>query len=286
MAIYAIGDVQGCHDELCELLDKIAPDPQKDELWFVGDLVNRGPKSLEVLRLVSSLGESAITVLGNHDLHLLALAFGNGARKNNRTLTAILDAPDAAELIEWLRRRPLAHYRPELRTLLVHAGLPPQWHPLQTIRLAREVEEVLRGPGADDFLKDLYGDLPDQWDPALGGHGRLRFIINALTRVRYCHRDGRLELRQKGPPGTQPEHLLPWFEVQPRASDTVRVVFGHWSSLGLMQRNGLLSVDTGCIWGGKLTAVRLDGPAHALAVACHSGLTLDPDDEPRLAGRP
>ncbi|MCC5794113.1 MAG: symmetrical bis(5'-nucleosyl)-tetraphosphatase [Chromatiales bacterium] len=280
MAIWAIGDVQGCDEQLGKLLDRLNPTPGRDEIWFVGDLVNRGPDSLGVLRRVRQLGDMAVCVLGNHDLHLLALAFGNGSRARNRHLTQVLDAPDADVLIEWLRHRPLAHYRPDLGTLLVHAGLPPQWHPLQTIRLAREAEDVLRGPGCGAFLQQLYGDLPDLWDPTLAGHDRLRFIVNALTRIRYCHPDGRLELRRKGRPGSQPDHLVPWFEAPGRASSNVRIVFGHWSSLGLMQAARLLALDTGCIWGGELTAARLDGPARICAVDCRPGSPLADHDDP------
>lgn len=278
MAIYAIGDVQGCNEELGRLLNLLDPDPERDEIWFVGDLVNRGPDSLGVLRRVRALGEMAVTVLGNHDLHLLALAWGNEKRSRNETLTAVLNAPDADELVHWLRHRPLAHYRPELNTLMVHAGVAPQWHPLQVVRLAREVEQALRGPDCPEFLHALYGDKPDHWDAKLAGLPRLRFIVNALTRSRYCHPDGRLDLRQKGPPGSQPAPLLPWFDVPERATESVRIVFGHWSSLGLMQRRRLLALDTGCIWGGRLTAVRLDGPARVVAVDAHSGRRLDEDD--------
>ncbi len=270
MAVYAIGDVQGCHAELARLLDILKVDPAIDELWFVGDLVNRGPRSLDVLRLVKSLGRAAIVVLGNHDLHLLAYAVAGLARIPDDDLRQVLDAPDCAELVEWLRARPLAHYRPDLNTLMVHAGVPPAWDPLQTVKLAREVERVLRGADCAWFLREMYGNEPDRWSPTLVGVERLRFITNALTRIRFCHPDGRLDFDAKGPPGSQPAGLVPWFDLPGRATRLVRVVFGHWSSLGLVQQSHLLGLDTGCVWGRTLTAVRLDGPARVFSVACQA----------------
>jgi bis(5'-nucleosyl)-tetraphosphatase (symmetrical) len=260
VSIYAIGDVQGCYDELSRLLDRLKLDPAVDEVWFVGDLVNRGPKSLEVLRLVKQLGRSAMVTLGNHDLHLLALALTDRAPVKDDDLRDVLDAPDAAELIDWLRRHPLAHYRPEMNTLVVHAGVPPQWDPLQTIKLAREVEKILRSEAGPGFLEAMYGKEPGCWSNSLEGYDRLRYITNALTRIRLCGRDGRLELSQKGPPPEKPGDSLPWFDIDGRATANVRVVFGHWSALGLLQRQNLLGLDTGCVWGGTLTAARLDGP--------------------------
>ncbi|MDJ0926813.1 MAG: symmetrical bis(5'-nucleosyl)-tetraphosphatase [Gammaproteobacteria bacterium] len=266
MAIYAIGDVQGCYNELEALLDKIQPDSERDELWFVGDLVNRGPHSLEVLRLVRDLGRQAVVTLGNHDLHLLALALAEKIKVRDHDLDAVLAAPDRDELIDWLRRRPLAHYRPELNTLMVHAGVAPQWNPLQTVKLAREVSKVLKGETAPAFLKAMYGKKPDYWSPELSGKDRLRFITNALTRIRMCHKDGRLDFDAKGPPADAPKKLRPWFEMPDRATSSVRVVFGHWSALGLLQQDNLLGLDTGCIWGRKLTAARIDGPVKIVAV--------------------
>ncbi|MEO7385945.1 MAG: symmetrical bis(5'-nucleosyl)-tetraphosphatase [Gammaproteobacteria bacterium] len=271
MAIYAIGDVQGCCDELERLIARLRIEPDRDELWFVGDLVNRGPRSLDTLRLVRSLGSNATVVLGNHDIHLIALAFGNRSRANSGELADVLAAPDATELVDWLRHRPLACYRPELNTLMVHAGVPPQWDPLLTVKLAREVEQALRGPHCAEYIRDLYGEQPDHWSPALAGQDRLRFITNCLTRIRYCSEVGVLDLHENGPPGTQPLHLRPWFELPGRQTATVRVVFGHWASLGLVQRDNLLGIDTGCVWGRKLTAVRLDGPAKTFSVPCTSG---------------
>ncbi len=260
MAIYAIGDVQGCYEQLAHLLDLIQIDPAEDDVWFTGDLVNRGPRSLDVLRLVKSLGDIATVVLGNHDLHLLALANGNNVPTEEPSLQAIVDAPDGDTLIEWLRQRPLVHYRPNLNTLMVHAGVIPEWNPLQIVKLAREVEAVLRGPSSGEFLTAMYGDTPARWASHLQGFDRLRFITNCLTRIRYCHANGAIDLNEKGPPGSQPDGLLPWFEMPDRASECVRIVFGHWSALGLYQRNNLLGLDTGCVWNGTLTAARLDGP--------------------------
>lgn len=271
MAIHAIGDVQGCHDELARLLDALHVDPAADELWFVGDLVNRGPHSPEVLRLVKSLGRAAVVVLGNHDLHLLAFALAGHSRVKDRHLRAVLDAPDAGELLDWLRTRPMAHYRPDLNTLMVHAGVAPAWDPLQTVKLAREVEQALRGEDCAAFLASMYGDEPARWSAGLTGTPRLRFIVNCLTRIRYCSPDGALEFASNGPPGTQAAGLVPWFEVPGRAAAAVRIVFGHWSSLGFLQRANLLGIDTGCVWGRSLTAVRLDGPARVTAVACTAG---------------
>lgn len=260
MAVYAIGDVQGCYDELSRLLDRLAPEPGKDEIWFVGDLVNRGPQSLQTLRLVRDLGDTALVTLGNHDLHLLALALAGDVPVSRGELDTVLNAPDRDELIDWLRQRPLAHYRPDLNTLMVHAGVAPQWDPLQTVRCAREVEQVLRGDSAARFLAAMYGSRPDLWDPGLRGLERLRFITNCLTRIRYVRADGRLDFDQKGKPENAPADLVPWFDAGDRGTGAVRIVFGHWSTLGLLQRPGLLGLDTGCVWGGTLTAARLTGP--------------------------
>ena len=270
MAIYAIGDVQGCCDELERLLVSLHLDNDRDELWFVGDLVNRGPRSLDTLRLVRSLGSRATVVLGNHDIHLIALAFGNRSRAKVRELADVLEAPDGHDLVDWLRHRPLAHYRPELNTLMVHAGVPPQWDPLLTIKVAREVEQALGGRHCAEYIRDLYGEQPDRWSTALIGQDRLRFITNCLTRMRYCTADGTLNLNENGAPGSQPPGLVPWFAVEGRQTAMVRVVFGHWAALGLLQRDNLLGIDSGCVWGGKLTAVRLDGPAKTFSVPCGS----------------
>lgn len=256
MATYAIGDVQGCYGSLVRLLDAIEFDHHDDRLWFVGDLVNRGPESLEVLRFVRSLGERAVVVLGNHDLHLVALAAGYGRRRADDTLEAVLAAPDAAELIGWLRRRPLMHLEPPYA--MVHAGLLPQWTVQRARELAAEVESALHEPYYRDFLAMLYGSKPDRWEDGLLGFDRLRVIVNAMTRMRFCSAKGVMDFRTKGEPDEAPEGFHPWFEVPGRASRDTAIVCGHWSALGLRITRNLLALDTGCVWRGKLTAVRLE----------------------------
>jgi bis(5'-nucleosyl)-tetraphosphatase (symmetrical) len=258
MAVYAVGDVQGCLAALQALLRNIGFDPAQDQLWFTGDLVNRGPQSLETLRFVRALGPSAVTVLGNHDLHLLALAAGAAKLKSRDTLATTLAAPDRDELLAWLRSRPLLHHDARLNVALVHAGLLPSWTLEQALRLAAEAQETLRH--GDSFFAHMYGDLPDRWSEALRGHDRIRVIINALTRLRYCDLDGAMDLHCNGAPGTQPVDLVPWYAVPGRKSAGARIVFGHWSTLGTYQGNNVVGIDSGCVWGGALTAVRLDGP--------------------------
>lgn len=258
MALYAIGDVQGCFEALQELLSKLDFDPSNDKLWFTGDLVNRGPQSLEVLRFVAALGDSAVTVLGNHDLHLLAVAYGCASAKPRDTLDAILAAPDRAALLDWLRRRPLMHFDAASGVALVHAGLVPQWDVDRARALAAEVEAVLSGPHHTELYSHMYGDAPDRWDAALAGYDRLRFIVNVCTRLRYCDSSGRINLAYKGAPGSQPAPWQPWFRTPNRRSAGTRIVFGHWSTLGLHNADGVLGLDTGCVWGVKLTAIRLD----------------------------
>lgn len=269
MAIHAIGDVQGCHDELARLLDKLRFDPAVDRLWFTGDLVNRGPRSLEVLRLVKSLGEAAVVVLGNHDLHLLACALGGHRQPRDRGLRAVLDAADGGELLDWLRHRPLLHHHEALGTLLVHAGIAPAWSVAEALQCAGEAEQALRGGEHVAFLRGMYGNEPARWSASLEGMPRLRFIINCLTRMRYCSPDGRLDFADNGPPGSQAAGLVPWFEVPGRAAAATRIVFGHWSALELLHRPGLLGIDTGCVWGRTLTAARLDGPLEFASIPCH-----------------
>jgi bis(5'-nucleosyl)-tetraphosphatase (symmetrical) len=274
MARYAIGDLQGCCDELKALLARCDYSADRDELWFVGDLVNRGPKSLETLRFVRSLGANATVVLGNHDLHLLAVAYGSKRKqKDGDTLDEILGAPDREQLLEWLARRPLAVYDEPRGDFLVHAGLAPPWTPRQAAKLAREVEAVLRDD-ARSLFDAMYGNKPDRWDEKLRGMDRLRFVINTFTRMRYVERDGTMDLKVKGAPGEQPEHLVPWFDAPERASRDVRVVCGHWSTLGLKRRRDLLALDTGCVWGGSLTAVNLDEEGAAIQVASTKGSDL------------
>jgi bis(5'-nucleosyl)-tetraphosphatase (symmetrical) len=261
MAVYAIGDLQGCYDELRTLLDRLAFDPARDRLWLCGDLVNRGPQSLEVLRFVRGLGEAAVTVLGNHDLHLLAVWLGKHRHfKANDTLAPLLAAPDRDDLLEWLRRRPLLHHDATLGWTLVHAGLPPQWDVATARACAAEVEAALRGSDFHAFIDHMYGNEPHRWDPCLSGWERLRFTVNCLTRLRFCTVDGALSLAHKGAPA-RTEGLLPWFQVPGRRSAGERIVFGHWSTLGLYRGTDVLGIDTGCLWGGALTAARLDDPA-------------------------
>ncbi len=260
MAIFAVGDVQGCYAELRKLIDELPFDPSDDELWFVGDLVNRGPDALGVLRFVRELGPAARTLLGNHDLHLLALALGKAVPVADDDLAPVLAAADGQELVDWLRRQPLAHHDPDLNTLMVHAGIIPGWSGPDTLAHAREVESVLRGDDCGEFLTAMYGSRPDRWSETLEGQDRLRFITNCLTRIRFVRADESLDFDQKGPPGSQPPGLAPWFEMPDRATSGLRIVFGHWSTLGFLQRPNLLGLDTGVVWGGKLTAVRLDAP--------------------------
>lgn len=269
MAVYAIGDVQGCYDALRALLDELRFDPGTDHLWFTGDLVNRGPQSVEVLRFVVGLGDRAIAVLGNHDLHLLAAAAGVERQHSRDALRDVLDAPDRDMLLDWLVRRPLLHHDDVLGYTLVHAGLVPQWDLLQARRLAAEVEAVLCGPERAQLYVHMYGDMPDRWDDSLDGYLRLRFIVNVCTRLRYCDAAGRIDLRYKGSPGTQPAQLMPWFQVPGRMSCGSRIIFGHWSALGLWNNDNVIGLDTGCVWGRRLTAARLDGPTAAfISVPC------------------
>lgn len=258
MATYAIGDVQGDNAALQRLLKKFKFDRADDMLWFVGDLVNRGPDSLGVLRFVKDLGDRAITVLGNHDLHLLAFASGAEGPRQRDTLQPILSATDRDELIDWLRERPLAYF--EEGFLLVHAGILPEWDLATVLDLAAEVEGALRAPDYQTFLAALYGNAPARWDAGLGGVDRLRLTINVLTRMRMLGDDGALDFAYKGHPDEAPRDLTPWFEL-PRASGSTAIVFGHWSALGLMLRDDLLALDSGCVWGRQLSAVRLEDRA-------------------------
>ncbi|MEN8175245.1 MAG: symmetrical bis(5'-nucleosyl)-tetraphosphatase [Pseudomonadota bacterium] len=277
MATYAIGDVQGCYADLRRLLDRLDFDSARDALWFCGDLVNRGPQSLEVLRFVRGLGDAAITVLGNHDLHLLALAAGNQRKRNEHSLDAVLGAPDRDELLSWLRHRPLMHRDKALGFHLIHAGLPPQWTTKKALSCAREMETALRDEaGSREFFHAMYGNRPDLWRDSLKGMDRLRFITNCFTRLRYCDLAGRLALKEKGAPGTQGPGFLPWFKVPGRRSAGSRILFGHWSTLGLLAVDNVWALDTGCLWGGTLTALRIDGseeePAGLAQVNCAGAL--------------
>ncbi|MDR1995744.1 symmetrical bis(5'-nucleosyl)-tetraphosphatase [Azonexus sp.] len=257
MATYAIGDIQGCYDALRHLLDQCAFDPAIDRLWLVGDLVNRGPKSLETLRLVRSLGDAALTVLGNHDLYLLMVAEGGAKfRAKDDTLQPVLDAPDADELLDWLRHQPLCHT--EDGYCLVHAGLLPQWTAARARELAREVEAMLQGEQFRDFILNLWGSKPAAWSDELSGWPRLRVIVNAMTRMRFCTPEGVMEFKAKGKLSNAPADHLPWFALPGRKSADTVLVTGHWSALGLMVTPHLLALDSGCLWGGHLTAIRLE----------------------------
>ncbi len=258
MSTYAIGDIQGCDNELAQLLDCIDFSSARDQLWFTGDIVNRGPASLAVLRRIRALGDAAITVLGNHDLHLLARAYGHGKQHRLDTLDETLNAPDSSELLDWLRHRPLMHYSSALNYLLVHAGLPPQWDLTTAQNCAREVETALRGPNPAEFFAHMYGNQPDLWSVQLAGWDRLRFITNCFTRMRFCDATGRVDLKYKGSPGSQPDHLMPWHAVPGRASAQLPIVFGHWSTHGPDPQPHIHALDTGCLWGGQLTARRLE----------------------------
>lgn len=267
MATYAIGDIQGCFEAFKELLVAIAFNPAKDRLWLCGDLVNRGENSIGTLRWCMAHEDQVVAILGNHDLHLLAVAEGFVPAHRNDTLAEILDAPDRDEVLDWLRHRPMLHR--EGGWLMVHAGLLPEWTPELAESLARELEEVLRGPGWRDFLRQMYGNEPRHWSPALVGQDRLRLVANVMTRTRYLHRDGGLEFQHKCAPDQAPGELIPWFDMPERRSAGVRVVFGHWSTLGLMLRDDVAALDTGCLWGGRLSAVRLEDD-RLFQVGCHA----------------
>ena len=257
MAVYAIGDLQGCHDDFRRLLDQCRFDPARDRLWLVGDLISRGPDSLGTLRHVVSLGEAVVSVLGNHDLHMLAVDAG-GKSTRDPDLQAILDAPDREQLLGWLRHRPLLHHDAELGYTLVHAGIYPFWDLQQAMSCAEELQDVLRGEHYRDFFERMYGDKPVVWSEDLQGWERLRFICNSFSRMRFCSPAGELCLKAKGPPGTQPEGFQPWYLVEGRKTRDQRIIFGHWSTLGRQQVENVYALDTGCIWGGELTALQID----------------------------
>jgi bis(5'-nucleosyl)-tetraphosphatase (symmetrical) len=267
MATYAIGDVQGCCGALEALLRRVDFSATRDRLWFVGDLVNRGPQSLEVLRLIKGLGSSAIVTLGNHDLHLVALAAGHAKTHRGDTLDAVLKAPDRDELVDWLRTRRLAYA--DAGYLMVHAGLLPQWSAADVLRLAGEVEAVLASASYASFLEKMYGNDPAAWSETLRGTDRLRTIVNAMTRMRFCTRGGEMEFREKGSASKAPAGYQAWFDVPGRKTADKTVVCGHWSALGYVQRLDLIALDSGCVWGGCLTAVRLED-RQPIQVTCES----------------
>lgn len=267
MATYVIGDIQGCFEAFKELLVAIAFNPAGDRLWLCGDLVNRGENSIGTLRWCMAHDDQVVAILGNHDLHLLAVAEGFVPPHRNDTLAEILDAPDRAEVLHWLRHRPMLHR--EGNWLMVHAGLLPEWTPELAESLARELEAALRGPGYLDFLARMYGNEPRRWAPVLTGQDRLRLVANAMTRLRYLHPNGDMEFQHKCAPADAPAELIPWYAMPERQSRGVRVLFGHWSTLGLLAGEDVVSLDTGCLWGGALSAIRLED-ARLFQVRCQA----------------
>jgi bis(5'-nucleosyl)-tetraphosphatase (symmetrical) len=274
MATYAIGDVQGCYDPLRRLLDSVSFDETRDRLWLVGDLVNRGTQSLAVLRYVAGLGPRAITVLGNHDIHLLMVASGMTPKKKIDTFDDVLAAPDRDELLHWLRRQPLLHVEDDYA--MAHAGILPDWSVDEAIAAARQTERLLAGPAYLDFFAELYGNAPACWHESLSGHPRARFAVNAFTRMRLVGADGDLEFSHKGPLSRAPKGFVPWFESLRRVRWPQTVLFGHWSALGLVDKSGVLGLDTGCVWGRQLTAVRLED-RRLFSIDCPKASDLDPD---------
>ena len=256
MATYAIGDIQGCFQGLQLLLDKIGFDLLSDRLWLVGDLVNRGPDSLATLRFVRGLGERAVAVLGNHDLHLLTVAEGLEKLRRDDTVEDVLAAPDREDLLAWLRHRPLMHYEDGIA--MVHAGLLPSWSVSRALELAAEVEAKLRSEGYRSFLAKMYGNRPDRWNESLTGYDRLRVIVNAMTRLRLCSTDGAMEFGHKGQFKALPSGYVPWFAASGRRSADTPIICGHWSALGLQASDNLFALDTGCLWGRRLTALRIE----------------------------
>ncbi|MEF7613842.1 symmetrical bis(5'-nucleosyl)-tetraphosphatase [Aquincola sp. MAHUQ-54] len=264
---YLIGDLQGCCDALERLLAEIAFSPSRDHLTVLGDIVNRGPSSLATVKRLQALGSSAEALLGNHDLHLLAVAYGIRPQHAGDTLGDILDDPQRDRWIDWMRQRPLALM--QAGWLCVHAGVAPTWDAAQALALAGEVEQMLQGSDPAGFLRTMYGNEPRRWHDDLAGADRLRFIVNVLTRVRFCTADGALDLKTKDGADAAPPGHVPWFDVPGRATAGVPIAFGHWSTLGFVERADLLCLDTGCVWGGTLTAMRVDGGRRELhRVAC------------------
>lgn len=259
MATYAIGDIQGCYKELILLLDLIKYDTKQDQLWFTGDLVNRGPQSLDVLRFVKSLPDSTICTLGNHDLHLLAVGYEVAEKRKKDTFDDVLKAPDCEDLLKWLRCLPLMHHDIAKKFILVHAGIYPFWNLQEASQYANEVETVLQGKAFFDYLHHLYGNKPKTWRNNLRRFSRLRFITNAFTRMRFCDPDGKLDLTSKGTIADAPKGYLPWFQITNPALHQYRIIFGHWAALeGSCANPNIYAIDTGCVWGGSLTALRLE----------------------------
>jgi bis(5'-nucleosyl)-tetraphosphatase (symmetrical) len=259
MATYVIGDLQGCLTPLIQLLEQINYHPEQDKLWFAGDLINRGEESLETLRFIKSLGNNATIVLGNHDLHLLAVSHGYGKLKRGDTLAEILTAGDRDDLMDWLRNQPLLHYDEQLNTVMTHAGIPPCWNLKKAQTLAKEVEDKLKSDSVDDFFSTMYGNKPDQWSDDLTGLDRLRAITNYLTRMRFCDENSKLDLESKEGINTATKGYAPWFNYPTKVPEDCHIVFGHWAALeGKTQKERIHALDTGCVWGGSLTALRLE----------------------------
>lgn len=256
MTTYAIGDIQGCFEPLQRLLEKLRFDPADDQLWFAGDLVNRGPDSLATLRFVKSLGDSAVTVLGNHDIHLLALYYGLRPMGKDPTLTQVIDAADVNELIEWLQQQPILHVLSEFA--LVHAGIHPQWSIDEATMLAGEIETKLQSVRHKDALAELYGPTTGSWQSVRETADRLRYALNVFTRMRFCTASADPDYRHNGAPGDQPGYLLPWFDIKDRAAKDTMIIFGHWASLGAFLKKNVCALDSGCVWGNALTALNLD----------------------------
>ncbi|MDT8991119.1 symmetrical bis(5'-nucleosyl)-tetraphosphatase [Curvibacter sp. APW13] len=264
MALYLIGDIQGCDDALAQLLHHVDFSPSRDTLYVLGDLVNRGPDSVAVVRRLMAYGSSAHCLLGNHDLHLLAVAHGCRPPKRKDTLTPLLEDPGRDAMVHWLRHQGLAH-REVIGTrtvLMVHAGVLPQWSANQAVSLAREVEAVLQSNAARDFFATMYGDAPSRWHDDLKGHDRIRVIVNALTRLRFCDAQGTMEFSAKGPAASAPDGCMPWFDVPGRQTARDIVAFGHWSTLGWLGREDVYALDQGCVWGGQLAALRVSDRQH------------------------
>lgn len=275
MAIYAIGDVQGCYDQLKALLGKLEFKSDKDKLWFAGDIINRGPDSLKTIRFIKSLEDNAITVLGNHDLHLLAIANGQGKANRKDTIDDILNAKDSVELLDWLRHRPLMHYNKKYHVSMVHAGIHPEWTLGKALSYAHEVETILQGQNFHAFFKHMYGDKPAKWSKELEGWDRLRFITNVFTRMRYLDKKSKLKLKEKSNPSKRTRNIHPWFEAKCKTAD-LNIIFGHWSTLKDPNIQHLHPLDTGCLWGGKLTALKVSHKMKKkVSIKCPKLQTID-----------
>lgn len=268
MARYAVGDIQGCYDSLMKLLKKARFDPEKDELWSVGDLINRGPKDYRVLKYCMSLGDRFTCVLGNHDLHFLAIALGYFEIKRNDTFKEVLNAPDLEEIVSWLRKQKLAHYDSERDILMVHAGVPPQWSVKKTLSRAKEVEEIIQDEKLSRlYFANMYGNFPRVWSKSLKGTRRWRIITNYLTRMRFCDPKGKLEFRSKAGVKHAPDGYMPWFEVEERTAANTTILFGHWAALmGQADAENVQALDTGCVWGNKMTLINVDNLSKRISV--------------------